>query len=84
MPSQIKTLRLPTIFDWKANGDMKRKQRVSVVELRGTEEEKAIIRKAKERDGRRLDGKEDEDDQSADGIANGISTFVSRYHLDAP
>ena len=46
-----------------------------MVELRGTEEKKAIIRKAM-RDGRRLDGKEDEDDQSADGIANGISTVT--------
>ena len=55
---------------------MKRKQRVSVVELRGTEEEKAIIRKAKERDGANKPQGESEDDQSADGIANGISTIT--------
>ena len=55
---------------------MKRKQRVSVVELRGTEEEKAILRKAKERDGANKPNGESEDDQSADGIANGISTVT--------
>ena len=58
---------------------MKRKEKVSIVELRGTDEEKEIIRKARIRDGKnkpKVDGV-DESDESADGIANGITGLTT-------
>eukprot|EP00945_MAST-04E_sp_MAST-4E-sp1_P001046 g1046.t1 len=54
---------------------MKRKQRVSVVDMRGTEEEREILRKARERD-KRANANENTD-ESADGIANGIAGLTT-------